>query len=322
MRQGQGSGGNQKVLIVLDQFEQWLHARRQEPNTELAQALRQCDGEHVQCVVMVRDDFWLALSRFLGELDIRLVGGENTALIDLFDPIHARSVLAAVRSGLRTFARETVRLQQGTEHLSRPGRDGALPGRQDHLGAACPVRRDGQGETLDSRDAEGRGWHAGRRRDLSRRDFQLAATAPPEHRLHQKAAQAVLKALFPESGTDIKGQMRSEAELRDASGYASRPRDFDDLIRILDPELRLITPTDPEGSTERGATHQAGRRALLPTDPRLSRSLVAGLADPQAAGDPPGAGRAEAGGTRGALERQAGGPSPAFAPGSGRPSGC
>ena len=74
-----------------------------------------------------------------------------------------------------------------------------------------------------------------------------AATAPPEHRLHQKAAQAVLKALLPETGTDIKGQMRSEAELRDASGYAGRPRDFDDLVRILDHELRLITPTDPEG---------------------------------------------------------------------------
>jgi formylglycine-generating enzyme required for sulfatase activity/tetratricopeptide (TPR) repeat protein len=64
--------------------------------------------------------------------------------------------------------------------------------------------------------------------------------------LHLKAAQAVLKALLPPSGTDLKGQMRSEAELRAASGYADRPHDFDDHIRILDPELRLITPTDPE----------------------------------------------------------------------------
>ena len=76
-----------------------------------------------------------------------------------------------------------------------------------------------------------------------------ANTAPPEHRLHQKAAQAVLKALLPRTGTDIKGQMRSESELREASGYAGRPRDFDDLISILDSELRLITPTDPEGSS-------------------------------------------------------------------------
>ena len=46
--------------------------------------------------------------------------------------------------------------------------------------------------------------------------------------------------------------MRSRQELLEASGYANRPRDFDDLIRILDPELRLITPTAPEGSPTEG----------------------------------------------------------------------
>ena len=68
--------------------------------------------------------------------------------------------------------------------------------------------------------------------------------------------------------------MRSEAELRDASGYASRPRDFDDLIGILDPELRLITPTDPEGSAAEGQTHQAeGQRYYQLTHDYLVHSL-------------------------------------------------
>src|SRR5262249_42796327 len=95
-----------------------------------------------------------------------------------------------------------------------------------------------------------------------------AATAPPEHRLHQKAAQAVLRALLPQTGTDIKGQMRSDRELWDASGYAGRPGDFDDLVRTLDPELRLITPTDPEGSTgEAPSVRPEGRRYYqLPHD--------------------------------------------------------
>ena len=75
-----------------------------------------------------------------------------------------------------------------------------------------------------------------------------ASTAPPEHRYHQKAARAVLRDLLPESGEDIKGQMKSFDELLAASGYASRPKDFDDLIRVLDCKLRLITPTDPEGA--------------------------------------------------------------------------
>src|SRR5262249_25649299 len=101
-----------------------------------------------------------------------------------------------------------------------------------------------------------------------------ASTAPPEHRFHQKAAQAVLKALLPESGTDIKGQMRSRQELIDASGYASRPRDFDDLIRILDPELRLITPTEPEGRGDASAPQErAGEERYQLTHDYLVHSL-------------------------------------------------
>ncbi len=78
------------------------------------------------------------------------------------------------------------------------------------------------------------------------------ANAPPEHRYHQKAARAVLKTLLPDTGADIKGHMRSYCDLLEASGYAGRPQDFEDLIRILDSELRLITPTDPEGKDEGG----------------------------------------------------------------------
>ena len=117
-----------------------------------------------------------------------------------------------------------------------------------------------------------------------------APTAPPEHRFHQKAAQAVLKALLPESGTDIKGQMRSRQELLESSRYVNRPRDFDDLIHILDPEIRLITPTDPEGSGDGQESRIIGR-SLLPTNPRLSGSLSTGLADSEAAGDTAGEGR-------------------------------
>ena len=44
LRRGQGVPDGDKLLIVLDQFEQWLHAKKEEDNTELVQALRQCMG--------------------------------------------------------------------------------------------------------------------------------------------------------------------------------------------------------------------------------------------------------------------------------------
>ncbi len=54
------------------------------------QALRHCDGGRAQCVVLVRDNFWLAASRFMQDLEVRLVEGENSALVDLFGPLHTR----------------------------------------------------------------------------------------------------------------------------------------------------------------------------------------------------------------------------------------
>ena len=48
LRKGRVLPPEHKVLLVLDQFEQWLFAKRGEQNTELVAALRQCDGEHVQ----------------------------------------------------------------------------------------------------------------------------------------------------------------------------------------------------------------------------------------------------------------------------------
>ena len=47
MLRERGIGDGRKVLLVLDQFEQWLHAHGDEPNSQLLHALRQCDGGRV-----------------------------------------------------------------------------------------------------------------------------------------------------------------------------------------------------------------------------------------------------------------------------------
>jgi serine/threonine protein kinase len=93
VRKGRFLPSGQKVLLVLDQFEQWLHAHRGEEDTELIASLRQCDGEHLQTVLMVRDDFWSAVSRFMAVLEVELSAGQNIALVDLFAPRHAKKVL-------------------------------------------------------------------------------------------------------------------------------------------------------------------------------------------------------------------------------------
>jgi hypothetical protein len=95
LRRGSILPPGRKLLLVLDQFEQWLHARAGEDDTELLAALRHCDGEHVQAVVIVRDDFWMAATRFMRGLDFRLVEGDNSGAVDLFELLHSRKVLTA-----------------------------------------------------------------------------------------------------------------------------------------------------------------------------------------------------------------------------------
>ena len=259
LRKGHVLPPERKVLLVLDQFEQWLHSKRGQENTELVAALRQCNGEHVQAVVMVRDDFWLAASRFMRDLEIRLLEGDNSALVDLFDPRHARKVLMAFGRAYGALPENVADVGGDQESFLDQATSGLA-----HDGKVISVRL-----ALFAEMVKGKPWTPATLDEVGGTEgigltfldeTFSASTAPPEHRLYQKAAQAVLKALLPESGTDIKGQMRSRQELLEASGYANRPRDFDDLIHILDPELRLITPTDPEGSaSENQATLPSGQ---------------------------------------------------------------
>jgi serine/threonine protein kinase/formylglycine-generating enzyme required for sulfatase activity len=262
LRRGRGLPAGRKVLLVLDQFEQWLHAKRGERNTELVHALRQCDGGRVQALLMVRDDFWMAATRLMREVEIRLLEGQNSLAVDLFDPDHARRVLAA-------FGRAFGRLPEGN-----PTRD-----QGDFLDqAVAGLTQDGRVVcvrlALFAEMVKGRPWTPASLKAMGGtagvgvtflEETFSAPTAPPEHRYHQEAARSLLKALLPESGTNIKGHRRSYAQLLAASGYTTRPQDFDDLLRILDSEVRLITPSDPDGAEgDRRGDERARPPAVVP----------------------------------------------------------
>jgi serine/threonine protein kinase/formylglycine-generating enzyme required for sulfatase activity len=249
LRRGQEIPTGKKVVIILDQFEQWLQGKNQEQSAELVGAMRQCDGARVQCIVMVRDDFWMAATRFMRELEIRLVEGRNSAPVDLFDLDHSKKVLAA-------YGRAFGKLPQNPAENSKEQKDflqQAVAGLAQLDKVIC-VRLALFAEMMKSKpwtpaSLKAVGGTEGIGATFLEETFS-AASAPPEHRFHQKAARAVLRSLLPESGTDIKGHMRSHAELLEASGYSGRPKDFEELIGILDSEIRLITPTDPEGMDE------------------------------------------------------------------------
>ena len=243
IRRGQGLPAGRKLLIVIDQFEQWLHSVHEREHPELIRALRQCDGQRIQCIVLVRDDFWLALNRFMEAVETPLVVGQNVKLVDLFDLPHARKVLTRfgrayerIPTTLDTPSAETRRfIDQAVEYLSKDGK-------------VFPVHLSLFAEMVKTRDwvpttLQQLGGAVGVGVQFLRESFS-AAHAPVGQRIHEDAARRVLDGLLPEVGTEIKTRHRTREELVALSGYGEDPKRFQSLMEILEGQLKLISPVD------------------------------------------------------------------------------
>lgn len=243
LRRGDALPPGRKVLIVLDQFEQWLHSRDAQSQRELIEALRQCDGDRVACILLIRDDFWLGLSRFMGELEVEIVQGRNAALVDLFDAAHAQSVL-------QDFGRGYSRLDSPPTKDQRTFLDQAVQMLSEHE-RVVPVRLAMFAEMLKARAWTPQtlseiGGAAGAGTAMLQ-DLFCGSAAEPRCRRHSSAARSVLQRLLPVDGSVIRGDPRTRQELLAASGYED-PRAFDELLRLVCDELRLLTPLDPTES--------------------------------------------------------------------------
>ncbi len=235
-----------KVVVVIDHFEQWLHGTEDVNNAELTDALRQCDGGKLQAIVMVRDDFAMAATRFMDAIDVPITQDHNFATFDLFDTDHARKLLHRFGHAFgklpplyESLSEDQLRfISDATKELSNGGKVvsvhlslfAEMVKSQDWLPATLQQMGGTQGVGVRFLDAT-----------FSNR------SANPKHIQHAAASRAVLNALLPDVGSDIKGHMRSHDELMRLSGYGNTANAFNELLRILDGELRLITPTDPEG---------------------------------------------------------------------------
>jgi len=233
--------GESKLLIVIDQFEQWLHSNGNNPQPELVDALRQCDGCVTQCLVMIRDDFWMPVTRFFRSLEIRLEEGANSTAVDLFERRHARRVLIEFGRAYECLpddVRELNPLQQKflDDVIDGLQKDGKVICIQLALLAQMLRGKEWTPDTLLQI-----GGTAGVGVRFLEETFS-SPSAPPEQRRLERPARAILQALLPGVRTNIKGRKRSVDSLREESGASNA--DFDELLVILDRKLRLITPTD------------------------------------------------------------------------------
>ncbi|MEM6470938.1 MAG: protein kinase [Planctomycetota bacterium] len=232
------AGRSEKLFIVIDQFEQWLHSWDEDSASELIAALRQCDGDVVQTLVMVRDDFWMASTRFFREIEVPLVEKVNSGAVDLFSKRHAKKVLRAFGSAFEAVPSD--------ESVAEPFVAEAVESVADH-DRVSPVRLVLFAEMLKSRD-----WTPGTMKQVGGAagvgvaflEDCFGENAPISRRVFGDSAVRLLASLLPSPGADIRGSSRTFDELREATSLNS-DQEFQSLIQLLDQQLRLIAPADP-----------------------------------------------------------------------------
>ncbi|MFM8475629.1 MAG: serine/threonine protein kinase, partial [Planctomycetaceae bacterium] len=246
-------GTGPKIVIFLDQFEQWLHRNPAGPETELVLALRQCDGARLQAVLMIRDDFYASVSRLMQQLDIDIVQRKNCMMIDLFDLEHAANVLRKFGSSYGRLPPLPAELSLPQQNFVRRVVESLAENNQVisvRLALFCDMvrHREWTADTLQEiGGADGVGvafleeTFANSRSDV-------------RYRRHQLAVRGILKALLPGADAEFKGNSCTSQHLQTAAGYTDNDRDFKEVIRILDVELRLITPTESDAAVISGAS--------------------------------------------------------------------
>lgn len=140
---------------------------------------------------MVRDDFWMAATRLMAALEIDLIQGRNAAAVDLFDARHARKVLVAfgiAYGNLSAHAGEISAAQHAflDQAIAGLAQDGKVISVRLALFAEMVNAKPSVPATLrEVGGTEGVGVAFLEETFNSRQ-------ASPQHRLHEKAARAIV----------------------------------------------------------------------------------------------------------------------------------
>ena len=236
IRRGQLLTG-EKLLVVIDQFEQWLHANPEFHRQQLVQALRQCDGQNLTCLLLVRDDFWMSATQFMSQLDLRVQEGVNALGIPLFDKRHARRVLTAYGRANEAFgeeisAKQAAFISEAVSEMSNNGR--VIP---IHLALFSQMM---DSDSWDSSQLKKMGGWKGLGVHFLESIFSENRAQP-----HEANCRVILSNLLPDVGTKIKGAKKSFRQLLDATESRSS-ESLQMTLDFLDRELRIITPTESD----------------------------------------------------------------------------
>lgn len=267
IRLERGLPAGRKLVIVFDQFEQWLNHHTESSGAELVEAMRQCDGVRVQALLLIRDDFTLAATRFMDELEQPLSQTKNFDTVEPFSEDHAKKILRSFGEAYGALGPTLTREQRKfiDEAVSSLAVDGHTSPVQ--LSLFAEMIKDKSWTTATLRQAGGT-------EGIGVAFMEAKLNGPGAHpmlRSHVEIVRQVLELLLPQSSTSLKGRARTRAYLLEHVADHCRADTLDRILELLDSELRLITPTGTDSAdgdstiTIREPAFQLSHDYLVPT---------------------------------------------------------
>jgi serine/threonine protein kinase len=236
-----------KVLLVLDQFEQYLARGDIDIAHPVIQALRQCDGKAIQSILLVRDEFWCEISAVMQMLEQPLAENSNATALPLMNLPHARKVL-------ESFGRAYETIPSGPlSEAQRNFLNIAIKGMAHENQILC-VKLAMFAELMRRHAWDAATLHrlGGTQGVLTRflSDSFDSARAPISHRTIRNTCADILRELIPNDERELKATAQPLSALASASNEHVASPQFNQSLQCLDQELHLIMRHQLQGQEE------------------------------------------------------------------------
>ncbi|MCU0721272.1 MAG: serine/threonine-protein kinase [Pirellula sp.] len=229
-----------KIVLVLDHFERSLASQRVDLEHEMVRVLRQCDGSFLQAIVLVRDEFWSEISQFMQLLDSSLSDGENAMSYPPMLSGQAQKVLEAFGRAHGMLPPYGIELTPSQADFCRTAITGL-----SQSGTVLPVRIALLAELM-----RGHAWEAKTIEELGGIDGAIvrfladafeSPSAPMSRRSAATPCKRILSLLLPVDHSELKASSKTYAELQELSGYNEKSLEFQQAMRCLEIDLKLIS---------------------------------------------------------------------------------
>ena len=239
IREGDHLRRGKRLLIVLDQFEQYLSNLSALATSKLVIALRHCDGNRISCLLSVRDDFWTPTQEFLRLLEVKIQDGRNSQAFRLFEKKHAEKILLQFGQAFGTIPTAINGSESKPAEFAKLAIDAlATNGKVNcaHLSILASVTSD-RNWTIEELSRIG-GWQGILVRFMNEQ-YSLETSPIAKHRLLPQI-QAIVEELLPTPGSFIKSASKTRSQLFEACPNSTSNDNFENAICSLERECRFI----------------------------------------------------------------------------------